>query len=80
MQRIFQASEDIRLYPIKVSEELLNDSAFDLMSYLSDEFGRRLSNAEEQAFLTGTGTGQPTGILTDTMVLQPDPQLLRPIR
>ena len=51
---------------IKVSEELLNDSAFDLMSYLSDEFGRRLGNAEEQAFLTGTGTGQPTGILTDT--------------
>ena len=36
------------------------------MSYLSDEFGRRLGNAEEQAFLTGTGTGQPTGILTDT--------------
>lgn len=35
---------------IKVSEELLNDSAFDLMTYLSDEFGRRLGNAEEQAF------------------------------
>ena len=51
---------------IKVSEELLNDSAFDLMSYLSGEFGRRLGNAEEQAFLTGTGTNQPTGILTDT--------------
>lgn len=51
---------------IKVSEELLNDSAFDLMAYLSDEFGRRLGNAEEQAFLTGTGTNQPTGILTDT--------------
>lgn len=51
---------------IKVSEELLNDSAFDLMTYLSGEFGRRLGNAEEQAFLTGTGTNQPTGILTDT--------------
>lgn len=51
---------------IKVSEELLNDSAFDLMAYLSDEFGRRLGNAEEQAFLTGTGTGQPSGVLTDT--------------
>lgn len=51
---------------IKVSEELLNDSAFDLMSYLSGEFGRRLGNAEEKAFLTGTGTNQPTGILNDT--------------
>lgn len=51
---------------IKVSEELLNDSAFDLMTYLSGEFSRRLGNAEEQAFLIGTGTNQPTGILTDT--------------
>lgn len=51
---------------IKVSEELLNDSAFDLMSYLSGEFGRRLGNAEEKAFLIGTGTNQPTGILNDT--------------
>lgn len=51
---------------IKVSEELLNDSAFDLMSYLAGEFGRRLGNAEEKAFLTGTGTNQPTGILNDT--------------
>lgn len=51
---------------IKVSEELLNDSAFDLMGYLSEEFGRRLGDAEEKAFLTGTGSGQPTGILNDT--------------
>lgn len=51
---------------IKVSEELLNDSAFDLMGYLSEEFARRLGDAEEKAFLTGTGSGQPTGILNDT--------------
>lgn len=36
---------------IKVSEELLNDYAFDLMTYLSDEFSRRLGNAEEKAYL-----------------------------
>lgn len=51
---------------IKVSEELLNDFAFDLMGYLSEEFGRRLGDAEEKAFLTGTGSGQPTGMLNDT--------------
>ena len=51
---------------IKVSEELLNDSAFDLMGHLSEEFGRRLGDAEEKAFLTGTGSGQPTGMLNDT--------------
>lgn len=49
---------------IKISEELLNDSAFDLEAYMSGEFARRIGAAEEEAFLVGTGTGQPTGIFT----------------
>ena len=48
---------------IKVSEELLHDSVFDLESYISAEFSRRMGNAEEDAFLNGNGTGKPTGIL-----------------
>lgn len=48
---------------IKVSEELLNDSAFDLEDYFITEFARRIGNKEEEAFLTGNGTGKPTGIL-----------------
>ena len=48
---------------IKVSEELLNDSAFDLEGYFTKEFARRIGNAEEAAFLSGNGTGKPTGIL-----------------
>lgn len=51
---------------IKVSEELLNDSAFDLESYISAEFGRRLGMKEEEAFFTGDGSGKPTGILAAT--------------
>ena len=51
---------------IKVSEELLNDSAFDLESYISAEFGRRLGTKEEEAFFTGDGSGKPTGILAAT--------------
>ncbi|MGU9970549.1 phage major capsid protein [Limosilactobacillus fermentum] len=51
---------------IKVSDELLNDSAFDLTNYISTEFARRLGDAEEEAFLTGNGTGRPTGILNDS--------------
>ncbi|MDD6906486.1 MAG: phage major capsid protein [Actinomycetaceae bacterium] len=47
---------------LKISEELLNDSAFDIESYLSGEFGRRIGAAEEEAFLTGDGTNKPTGI------------------
>jgi len=50
---------------IKVSEELLNDSAFDLESYFATEFARRIGNAEEAAFLSGNGSGKPTGILAD---------------
>ena len=48
---------------IKVSEELLNDSIFDIQSYLATEFARRIGNAEEEAFITGNGTGKPTGFL-----------------
>ncbi len=48
---------------IKVSEELLNDSVFDLEAYISREFARRIGAKEEEAFFTGDGKGKPTGIL-----------------
>ena len=51
---------------LKVSEELLNDSVFDLPSYIAREFARRIGAAEEEAFFTGNGTGKPTGILNAT--------------
>jgi HK97 family phage major capsid protein len=51
---------------IKVSEELLNDSVFNLETYISKEFARRIGNKEEDAFFTGDGSGKPTGILATT--------------
>lgn len=48
---------------IKVSEELLNDSVFNLENYIAREFARRIGNKEEDAFFTGDGSGKPTGIL-----------------
>lgn len=48
---------------IKVSEELLNDSAFPLEPYITREFARRIGTKEEEAFFTGDGAGKPTGIL-----------------
>ena len=51
---------------IKVSEELLGDSVFDLEAYVSREFARRIGNREEEAFFTGDGTGKPLGVLADT--------------
>lgn len=49
---------------VKVSTELLDDSAFNLESYIANEFARAFGIAEEQAFCVGTGTNQPTGIFT----------------
>ena len=51
---------------IKVSDELLHDSVFDVASYIAKEFARRIGAAEEEAFFTGNGIGRPTGILNVT--------------
>lgn len=56
---------------VKVTNELLNDSAFDIAAYIAERFGIRFGNAEENAFLNGTGVSttqgtpsQPTGLLS----------------
>lgn len=51
---------------IKVSEELLNDSVFNLESYIAREFARRIGAKEEEAFFIGDGVGKPTGIFNGT--------------
>ena len=50
---------------IKVSEELLNDSAFDLENYFVTEFARRIGDKEEDAFFNGNGENKPLGVLAD---------------
>lgn len=47
---------------IKVSEELLQDSLFDLQSYLAGNFAKRFGLAEEAAIVSGDGSGKPTGL------------------
>ena len=51
---------------IKVSIELLQDSAFDLESYCKEQFGIRLGRILNTHFTTGTGSGSsmPNGIIT----------------
>lgn len=51
---------------IKVTEELLYDSKFDLETFILNAFSKALANAEENAFINGSGTGQPLGILAAT--------------
>lgn len=51
---------------IKVSDELLNDSVFNIESYIAKEFARRIGTKEEEGFLVGDGKGKPTGIFNAT--------------
>lgn len=51
---------------VKVSTELLQDSAFDLEAHFRSQFVARMAEAEEEAFITGDGVGKPYGILHDT--------------
>ncbi|HAA4573183.1 TPA_asm: phage major capsid protein [Listeria monocytogenes] len=51
---------------IKITDELLYDNAFNLESYIIDQFAKALSNAEEDAFLNGDGVGKPLGIFAET--------------
>jgi len=46
----------------KVSEELLQDSAFNLNSYLPQVMAESMGRAEEEAFINGNGTTQPKGV------------------
>ena len=48
---------------IKVSEELINDSVFDIEAYIAREFARRIGAKEEASCFTGDGSGKPLGFL-----------------
>ncbi|MBP2370230.1 phage major capsid protein [Pseudonocardia parietis] len=52
----------------QVSRELIDDSGVDLEGYLASQTGRALGNAFGAHAITGTGTGQPRGLVTDATV------------
>jgi HK97 family phage major capsid protein len=49
---------------VNISLELLQDSAFDLDSYIKQAFVRRIGTITNLHFTTGDGSGKPTGIVT----------------
>ena len=55
---------------IRISQELLNDSAFDLASFIAHEFQRRAGAAEEEAIISGDGSHKPIGLLHNTLGAQ----------
>ena len=64
------------LVAVKVTNELLSDSAFNLESYILTQFAQAIANAEEDAFLNGPlstpsgSAGKPKGLFT-TAAAQP---------
>jgi HK97 family phage major capsid protein len=49
---------------LKVSQELAQDAYYDFDAYLAEQFGIRLARAANAKFTSGTGVGQPMGIIT----------------
>jgi len=52
----------------RVSLQLLNDSAFDIESFLARKLAQRIGRIQNTHFTTGTGTSQPEGIQTNSVV------------
>ncbi len=50
--------------PLKVSWELLQDAAFDVRTFVARKLGERIARVQAVHWVTGTGTGQPQGIVT----------------
>jgi HK97 family phage major capsid protein len=48
---------------VLVSNQLLQDSAFDLNGFLSDKLGTRIARAINTHFTVGTGSSQPSGVV-----------------
>jgi HK97 family phage major capsid protein len=49
--------------PLKVSVELLQDSAFDVASFVARALGTRIARKQASDFAVGTGTNMPFGIV-----------------
>lgn len=50
---------------IQLSTELVQDTAIDLLGYIAESGGRNVGLASGTHYVTGTGTGQPEGIMTN---------------
>lgn len=51
---------------VLLSNELVQDERVNLLSYLAQDMGRAIGNASGAAFITGSGTNAPNGVVTAT--------------
>ena len=53
---------------LALSVELIQDSGIDIVRYVIDRLSTRIARIQNQHYTTGTGTGQPKGIVTAATV------------
>ncbi|MEM9579970.1 MAG: phage major capsid protein [Pseudomonadota bacterium] len=63
VDRISIALHELSALP-KVSQRLLDDSAFDIEGWLASKIADRFARAEAAAFISGDGVDKPKGLLT----------------
>lgn len=56
--------------PLRVSLELLQDTAFDIEALLTRLLGKRIGRIQARHFATGTGVGEPLGLVTGRTPVQ----------
>ena len=50
--------------PLRLSRELVQDSALDIVGLVSSKLGQRMARIQATHLISGTGVGQPQGIVT----------------
>ena len=58
--------------PLRVSVELLQDSAFNMEDFISRKLGQRIARKQARHAVIGTGVGEPLGILASSLTHNDD--------
>lgn len=58
--------------PLRVSTELLQDAAFDVQGMVARKLAQRIARAQAPHWVTGTGVGQPKGIVASSLTADRD--------
>jgi HK97 family phage major capsid protein len=53
--------------PLRVSVELLQDSAFDIAGWVARKMGERIARKQAAHWTTGTGVGEPLGLVASSL-------------
>jgi len=69
LERITIPLHELSALP-KVSQRLLDDSAFEVEGWLAGRIADKFARAEAAAFVNGNGVNKPTGFLTKTLVAE----------